>query len=152
MKIKKLSLCLGLLLALSTSASVNAQDDTTPSVLAGFDFSPKQVDTSSAPAAVAVSFHMTDNLSGVKEGGAVFKSPSGQLFWNAYGTSLVSGTPLDGVFQGNLHLPQFSESGTWTITGITIWDNVGKGLFCSPQIPSPCTLTVISSVANTRRK
>ena len=43
------------LLAIASVLFVQAQQDTTPPVLADFDFSPKQVDTSSGPADITLS-------------------------------------------------------------------------------------------------
>lgn len=45
-----------------------AQDDTIPPVLATFDFSPKQLDTTSADTTITFTGRVTDNLSGVQGG------------------------------------------------------------------------------------
>jgi hypothetical protein len=102
-----------------------AQQDTTPPTLVSFDFSPTQVDTTSAPANVTVTFHVTDDLSGYSYGDIHFQSPSGQVI----ATSLlyrVSGTAQDGVYQGTLTVAAFSEPGTWTVIGVALEDAVNN--------------------------
>jgi hypothetical protein len=133
-------------LGFPTTLTVVSQVDTTPPVLVGFDFSPKQVNTSSAPANITLSFHITDNLSGSSGyASATFLSPSGNVAWNGYASALVSGTPLDGVYQGTLSLPAFSEAGTWAVTGVAIYDKAGnQALYSTAQLQTlgfPTTLT-----------
>src|SRR5437763_440470 len=108
---------------------LEAQEDTTPPVLVGFDFSPKQVDTSSVSADITLSLHITDNLSGYTpdwSAVAVFTSPSGGQQWNAYAGNLITGTTLDGVYQATLHLPAFSESGNWSVSFVGMRDRDGN--------------------------
>jgi hypothetical protein len=100
---------------------VHAQDDTTAPVLVGFGISPQQVDTSSGPADITVSAHITDNLSGQRGGAALFHSSSGNQHATAF-FSLQSGTPLDGMYSATLQLPVFSESGTWEVDYVLLND------------------------------
>ena len=132
MKFTKLSWCSGLVLfALGSVPYVEAQQDTTPPVLAGFDFSPKQVDATASDAAITFTGHVTYNLSGELSGWTVLAtSPTAQQKV-ATSMNLVSGTGLDGTYQGMLILPAHSEAGTWTINQIHLFDAAGNSSFYS---------------------
>ena len=103
-----------------------AQVDTTPPVLVGFDFQPPRIDTTSGPASWAVSFHITDDLSGVSGGSVEFVSPSGQRQYTVSTDTLLSGNALDGTYQGPGYLPQFTEPGTWTAGNLGVSDRAGN--------------------------
>jgi hypothetical protein len=108
---------------------VRAQQDTNPPVLIGFDFSPKQADTTSSDVAIAFTGHVTDNLSGELSGWTVLaQSPTAQQKV-ASSMTLVSGNGLDGFYEGTLTLPAHSEAGTWTITQVHLFDAAGNSSF-----------------------
>jgi hypothetical protein len=146
MKFSKLACCLGLLLfAFANVLSVQAQEDTTPPVLVGFDFSPKQVDTTSTSATITFTGHVTDNLSGELSGWTVLATSPTAHQMVAASMNRVSGTALDGFYQGILTLPADSESGTWTIDQIHLFDAAGNSSFPSASaLGFPSTFAVTS--------
>ena len=125
--------------------------DTTPPVLVSFDFTPKSVDVTNGDATVNFNLHVTDDLSGYSWGYAYFYSPSyGQY---AYGYFyLAAGTPLNANLQGTLTLPQNSEPGDWTVSGIYLVDTTGNQQSIDNTTLSslgfPTKLTVISQNAD----
>jgi hypothetical protein len=137
--------------SLIVALPVTAQQDTTPPVLTNFDFSPRQIDTSSAPAEVVVSFHVTDDLSGVQQGYAYFVSPSGQHSISAQ-TGDRSGDPRDAGYQRLMVVPAFTEPGTWTLAGIGFYDQVSNFVsYDTSQLISMGfpTMLVVTSVQDT---
>ena len=105
--------------------------DTTPPTLVGFSFAPTSVNVTSGPQNVVVSLHVTDDLSGVLSSKAYvsvsFQCPSGhELQGPAYGSSLPGSTPLNATFQATITIPEFSESGNWTVAGVQLSDAVGN--------------------------
>ncbi len=119
-------LCAVVILFFAAALPAVAQEDTTPPVLAGFGFEPKQIDTTSGPASVTLSFHITDDLSGLNYGAAVFVSPSGQYSSHGSTDLLLSGDALDGTYQGTVGFAQFIEPGTWTVSYVHVQDKVGN--------------------------
>ena len=103
--------------------------------LKAFDFSPKTVDTSSSPATVTLSAHITDLGTGVADSSYTsspsqvrFASPSGQIVDGMFESDLqlVSGTPQDGLYESTITLPVASEQGTWKIDYFLLVDQVGN--------------------------
>jgi DNA-binding beta-propeller fold protein YncE len=107
-----------------TTLSVVSVEDTQAPVLASLDYTPKQVDTSTASADVTVSARITDDLSGFRTGCLVFQSPSGNKAASAC-FSRVSGTATDGIYSGTVTIPAFTEPGTW-VAYAYIYDQVGN--------------------------
>jgi hypothetical protein len=118
----------GLVHSSSVALTVNAPP--VAPVLTGFDFSPKQVDTRTAPATVTTTLSATELSSGVTSALVKFKSPSGALL--SANLSLVSGTNLNGVWQGSLVLPQGSETGVWTAWDVELVDNASTKVTYAP--------------------
>jgi hypothetical protein len=111
--------------------------DTTPPTLESFSISPPTVDTSAGPATIAFTARITDDLSGVLRSGTIsqvrFASPSGQSVTAVfYESTQVSGTPMDGTYEHAVTIPQFSEPGTWTLTGFYLADQVGNTRSLTP--------------------
>src|SRR5436305_1073916 len=137
MKPRYVVVVLALASACVAPSLLQSQDqDLTPPALLNFTLSVRQVDTSASAAQIPFSLHLTDNLSGVASVAMVVYSPagsSGNTVWA--GATLVSGTALDGVYEGNISLPVFSQAGTWTISEIAVRDKVGNhaGYF-TPQL------------------
>jgi len=75
------------------------------------------VDVTLSAQTVVATMHVTDDLSGAVAAFLEFDSPSSTQF-HQFGLSLISGTALDGVWQGSIEIPEFSESGTWTLGGM----------------------------------
>ena len=110
--------------------------DTQAPILTSLSYSPITINTSTGNQVVTVQFGVSDNLSGADfsptlpqvsffERGLAFVSPSGvQSHSNGFFSTwnLISGTALNGVWQGQIFFPQFSEEGTWTANLLTIKD------------------------------
>jgi len=115
------------------------ESDVTPPELVSLSFSPTQVDISLAPQVIWVTARVTDDLSGLgfsapglsysKAGVYVsFMSPSksaqtGVSFslWN-----LASGDAYDAVLTNAIVLPRYSETGVWSLQGVSLVDSVGN--------------------------
>lgn len=119
--------------------SLLAQTDTTPPVLTAMSLNPSSVNVTGGPQTVTILLTLTDDLSGVNFDAVPFlyneftlQSPSGKqtinLTDNIQSFSLVSGTPLNGVWQGTLTIPKYSESGLWTVTSLVVFDNAENQL------------------------
>lgn len=108
----------------------SATSDVTPPNLTGFSFAPAVINTSLGPQVVQAVMDATDDLSGVSfQGQTLFNrvfviSPSRQQTRTATqpDISQVGGTPLNGRWTATLTFPQFSEEGTWTVSGIRLED------------------------------
>src|ERR1022692_4398432 len=112
-----------------------AQGDVTPPTLVSVKVSPDPVDAQQSPQTVTIKLGATDNLSGVDftepqfiYDAVTFTSPSGNETINVRGATftLVSGTPLNGVWQSTFTVSNYSESGAWTLTEVTFPDAVGN--------------------------
>jgi len=100
-----------------------AQTDTTPPTLIGFSFAPVSIDTTDSAQTVLVTFHATDNLSGVASVRATFSNrdvPSDPL--GCESTVPISGTALDGVYSCAVNFPRFSPAGTWQVFVVELVD------------------------------
>ncbi len=105
------------------SAQIFAQADGTPPSLVGFSFAPTSIDTTSSSQEVLVTFHVTDQLSGVASVRATFSNrdvPSDPL--GCESTVPDSGTPLDGIYTCTVNFPQFSTPGTWQVFVVELID------------------------------
>jgi len=119
---------------LSIIASIVASSDTEAPQLISLGISPTEVDVSNASASITVTARITDNLSGNAGGNYSsspsqirFRSPSGNQFVDAIlAYNLVSGTSVDGQYSYEISLPQFSESGIWTVLYVLLVDQVGN--------------------------
>ncbi len=114
-------------LVLAAAAPALAGPDTSPPVLAGFSFSPATIDTSTGPAAVLVTFHATDDSSGVASVRATFSIRDGMS--EPLGCESLapdSGTPLDGTYSCTVQFPRFSEAGTWQVLVVELTDAAGN--------------------------
>jgi hypothetical protein len=90
--------------------------------------SPSRVDTSTSDQTVTVTASITDDLSGVGNGGYImFRSPSGQYVNAQLGEGWqVSGTPQNAVVSYPMTVPADSEPGTWTAQVLELDDRVGN--------------------------
>lgn len=93
------------------------------------------VDTSAGSAEVELIVNVSDNLSGIDSMLVTFASPSESqdidVFINS--NDLISGTNLDGTYQGIVEIPQFSELGVWTLESVFIDDKTGNIEFLQQQ-------------------
>src|SRR6185436_11077506 len=123
----------------ATSFVVTGPSDGAPPTLQSFEISPGAVDTTGGPATVTLTARLSDDLSGVADGGGVdgqsfvaFQSPSGATSVSAYlygGWNRISGTALDGTYSQTVTIAQHVESGTWSVTGFRVVDQVGNEQF-----------------------
>ena len=117
-------------LGFPTKLMVISQTDNTPPWLLTFDFVPTEINTSAdGPADVVITFTATDDLSGVKESGALnFVSESGDQTVQAIASEVPprSGNPEVVTFKATATFPPYSEAGTWTIFSVPLSDNAGN--------------------------
>lgn len=129
------------LLACPCGAAAQPAPDTTPPSFVDFEVLPQGGDITNGAVDIAVRVRLTDDGSGVAGLGypsspsqAVFLSPSGAQTAAAMFEShqnLASGTSLDGRYEFTMPLPQFSESGTWTLQYLLLVDQLGNMRFLS---------------------
>jgi hypothetical protein len=118
---------------IATELVVTSIPDLAPPQLGSLTFSPVSVDTTAAPATVTVTAQFTDRPAGLAWAQAVFASPSGQHSATAYfGSSPVSGTIQDGVFQAVATVAQFVEPGTWKLVAVSMSDRAGNYITLFP--------------------
>ncbi len=98
-----------------TSFEQTGADDLVAPELVDFSFSPASVDTS------AGACHDQRHGPGHRRPGGSDRHRCGlqRALWRPQGTfttlARISGTALDGVWQGTLTVPQFAEQGTWSL-------------------------------------
>ncbi len=122
-----------LLLAAWPAAMARAGGDNAPPQLLSLTISPASVDTSRAAVTITVQAHITDDLSGLSDGGSVGVStitltgPTGQQSARGYlsQSQRISGTPLDGMYLTTITLARYSQPGSWT-AGVVLTDAVGN--------------------------
>jgi hypothetical protein len=104
--------------------------DTTPPELVEFDFSPDTIDASTG-GTITFTARITDDLAGFNYGAIRFSSPSGNQSAFAFfdGSDRISGSPTDGVYEFTMSVSQYSESGTWEITNLELYDSVGNSIW-----------------------
>ncbi len=129
------------------ASSAHAQiSDTTPPNMVAISFAPT-IDVTSGPKTVMVTATVTDNLAGVSGVTVVFTSPSGLQSNNQF-LSRISGTSLNGVYQGLVPIPQFSEAGTWTLSAVQLRDSANNSVTITTAtvqgLGFPTTLNVVS--------
>jgi hypothetical protein len=116
-----------------TASATQTANDTEPPHVVGFDFDPKTINTATSSQVITFTAHLTDNLSGVADSRgpsqARFQGPSGSQFADVVFVppgDLVSGDTRDGVYVSTMTLPQYSESGTWQLVYLFLYDEVGN--------------------------
>jgi hypothetical protein len=114
--------------------------DVTPPSINSFSFSPSFVNTAGSDQTVDLTLTVTDNLSGLYSYGpgpnglpwvdcyAYFYSPSGRQYQYSSGMWLASGTATNGVVNGTLTMPRYSEMGTWSLNSLSCMDNANNWL------------------------
>jgi RTX calcium-binding nonapeptide repeat (4 copies) len=92
-------------------------DDRTPPNVAGASVSPTHIDTLPGPATVHVTVSLTDEESGVDWVNVylINEEASGDLVVEGY-ADLTSGTPFDGVYEGDLTFPQGMPPGVYRLS------------------------------------
>jgi len=129
----------------NTFTVISAPPDTMAPNLANLSFSPKYINTSEGSQNVSVSFTLTDDQSGMAPltspsgdtygvASISFQSPSGAQTASAnvsQQSQLVDGTALNGIWQTSVNFPQYSETGTWMVTSVSIWDSARNNRYFS---------------------
>jgi hypothetical protein len=110
-------------LGFTTSLNVTSAQDITGPKLTGFTFAPISINTSSGSATVNVGFTVTDDLSGASSFQISFLSPSGTVF---QGTQTSFQPSLSYTSMVSVTFPQFSESGTWSVYDVLLFDAAGN--------------------------
>ena len=100
--------------------------DTTGPQLKSLTITPTTVDVSTQSRTVAFTARITDDSSGYSYGLITITSPSGRSLSNVTPAVSSSGTSLDGVWTFEISIPQSSETGTWRVTEIHLWDVAGN--------------------------
>ncbi len=96
----------------------NPSDVSVPE-LVSFEISPQIVDITNGPGTVTVTLGATDDISGVSNINPTLYFPNGSN--TNSGSSLISGTILDGVWEATFNIPQFTQTGTATINSISFF-------------------------------
>ncbi len=114
-----------------TPTTLTVQDATPDSVapqMLAFDFNPKTASIAGSDQTLTATMRLTDNLSGVSYGQAVFYSPSnGQNVSVGFGSgNRISGTALDGTYQSTMTVRRYAEAGDWKLNYIYVGDAVGN--------------------------
>ena len=111
----------------ATQTHTLTQDDVTPPELVELTLDRSEVDVSSRPATITVSARVSDDLSGATRLQMDFVSPSGEQQTTFFDEGVkATGSITDWVYVGAVTLPQFSESGTWTLRYVYVHDEVGN--------------------------
>ncbi len=116
--------------------------DTEPPQLVTLGISPDEVNVASSSATITITARITDNLAGNAGEGYSngssqirFRSPSGNQFVDALvdGYNRISGTALDGTYSYQMTVPQYAESGAWTVESALLVDQIGNMRWESAQ-------------------
>lgn len=114
-------------------------EDTTPPVLTHGALESTRLDISDGPASTIFTWYLTDDLSGVRPGSSAWwVSPSERQIAFAYANTrdLVFGTLLEGRWESEVTIPQFSEHGVWVLEGVRLLDNVNNRVtLTGPALP-----------------
>ena len=103
--------------------------DLEPPELTEFSFAPTAVNISDGPQVITFTARFTDNLSGTDYPTEIrFSSPSGahDIYPTFDAIDRISGEQTNGVFRETFTLPQYSETGVWTLSSITLADTAGN--------------------------
>lgn len=119
--------------ASTTWPRADAAGDTAAPRLLALTATPATIDTSSANATIIVTARITDDLSGLSNGGAIpisrveFRGPGGNQIARGYLSQAqrVSGTTLDGVYRTSVIVNRYAEHGAWQAT-VILTDAVGN--------------------------
>lgn len=142
----------GLILVFLLSCGVGAHGqvfDTSPPQLTGLSFTPPAVNVAAGPQNVTLTLTVTDNLAGVGLVAVQFRSPSGLQFApvNMQYLPRITGTALNGTWEGTVPIPQFAEAGTWKLN-VYLQDSPGNFVYLTPAnlaaLRFPTDLTVTS--------
>ncbi len=111
-----------------TTLSVAGTSDVAAPAITAMTFSPQVVTVSASSATVTFTVTATDNLSGVSSLYAELNSPSGNQSQTAYGYSAnrTSGSALNGTYVFSATIPQYAETGSWSLSYLQAYDTIGN--------------------------
>ncbi len=134
-------LLLGILLLIGGVPSiVSGQGDISPPAVVSISIEPSQFWTGLDPQTVTVTVNLKDDLSGIDYIGMRFTPEIGttQFVDAMFGAgNLVSGTPIDGVWQDEIVLPRYAAEGWWSVNWIYGADAVGNRISLTPEGDDP---------------
>ncbi len=120
-------------MGLPTQITVVGAGDVTPPTLRALSFSATTISTSTAAASVTVGFTVTDDISGVASISVGFMSPSGQQQVFATPDATWPKGALNVTTSGVATFPKNSETGTWTVWHVALYDVVGNSAYMVPS-------------------
>ena len=126
-------------------------EDTTPPTIQSLAFTPKTVDVSAGSQSITVTTRITDNLSGFYQGWFGFNSPTGTQGTGAWfsGSERISGDSNDGLYEFEVHIPQFSEAGDWRVPNFQIYDSTWNfGNYSGDELSARGFPTILSVSEN----
>ena len=141
----------------------NSAADTEAPKVTALSMSPETIDVSAGAQQVLITLHLTDNHTGVVLGSSAncgdftirFRSPSGAhgRFVECHALHLRNGGTLqDGLWQGTMTMPRFSEPGAWQLSVLDFFDGEGNRTFLTAADLStlglPTALQVTSNPAD----
>ena len=111
-----------------SSISQTGTGDSEEPQLIELSTSPTHVDTTDGPQTVTYTVRATDNLSGIWGHVSAYLKSNGVGTPHSEALVRISGTALNGVYQGSVELPQGSVNGNWT-AAISISDQAGNSVY-----------------------
>lgn len=114
-------------LGFPTALEATSIEDLMAPVVSESTVAPLVIDVSSGDAVVTLETRITDDLAGVRplgsggtEGSGTYAYADGPVNGVRHGfggnASMVSGTPLDGVYRAEIRIPQHSAPGAWNVS------------------------------------
>lgn len=125
--------------------------ESVPPTVVSASVSPSSVDVTSAAQNVTVTFHITDDSSGVDYGNAYLYDQAGKfvtliLFGSG---ERISGDPMDGIYSVDLTVPLYAQPGLWRVDSF-VRDHDGNQVSFGPSqtaypIPADMKFTVVNN-------
>ena len=112
-------------------AATSAAQDAEPPAVAALALAPGTVDVGPADAVVTARVRVTDAVSGTNRVTLSLWGPSRSQSGTNAVLALVEGTPSDGVWEGALTIPRYSQVGSWTVRSVFLRDAAGNDALVS---------------------
>jgi hypothetical protein len=113
-------------LGFPTTFNQVGQGDVEAPQLRSLSWTPSSVNSSTGAQTITVTARITDDMSGANQPQLGFQQANsgGNIPVNWSGR--ISGTALDGVWQGTVDVPMYSPSGVYVINIFVLYDDVGN--------------------------
>lgn len=136
--------------ALWLAACFNPSSDGIKPRLLGFNIATPTVDLNGGDTAVSFDMTLLDNASGIRRARVNLLSPSGVLVTKSltYGIDPAVYPVLTGLRLSTDPLGEFAEAGTWTVTGLTLFDEAGNRLDLNTDELSEASINTEIVVSN----